>query len=102
MRAIGSVVEEANDSVELYNVASEDAIDMHEVVEAVANEMAIKPPLITHTGACDEGGGWPGHPRVLYPDTHKLMALGWKARDNSRTVYTEIREGDAQRSKVPG
>jgi UDP-glucose 4-epimerase len=82
--AIMSTARIAREGQEVYNVASEDAIDLHEVIEAVTKEMGIEPPHIDYTGAVSEGGGWPGDPRTVHLDTTKLQAVGWKANYDSK------------------
>ena len=57
--AIMNAARNAREGQEVYNVASEDAIDLHEVIEAITEEMGIESPQINYTGAVSEGGGWP-------------------------------------------
>ncbi len=82
--AIEATTKNAHQSVQVYNVASEDAINMNAVVEAVVEEMGPLSPKIIYTGPSNEGGGWLGDPGILLPDTRKIRALGWRATQQSK------------------
>ncbi len=100
--AIRTVADKVEDSGGVYNVASQDAIETNAVAEAVADEMGFDLPEISHTPVEDEGGGWPGDPRTVIPDTHKLEQAGWKAARDSRQAIREAVRGMKQRAASEG
>ncbi len=95
--AVKAVVNKVRDGNEVFNVAAVDAIATNAVAEVVAEEMGFDLPRINHTPVEDEGGGWPGDPRTVIPDTRKLERAGWRASRNSRQAIREAVRGMQER-----
>ena len=96
--AIETAVGEVREGSEVFNVASRDAIETNTVAEVVAQEMGLDSPVITHTPVEDDGGGWPGDPRTVIPDTSKLRLMGWRASRDSRQAVREAVRGMQERA----
>ena len=66
-----------------FNIGARDALSIFGVAELVAGELGIKTPNYVTTGSYASGGAWPGDPKIVFPDSSKLMALGWKGSHSS-------------------
>jgi UDP-glucose 4-epimerase len=66
-----------------FNIGAKDALSIFGVAELVAGELGIKPPNYVTTGSYASGGAWPGDPKIVFPDSSKLVALGWKGSHSS-------------------
>jgi UDP-glucose 4-epimerase len=97
--AIEVATKNAHGSVEVYNVASEDAINMHAVVEAVVEELELPLPTIVHTRA--HNGGWLGDPRILLPDTQKIRTTGWTTSQQSKQAIRKAVRSMRSRIRRP-
>lgn len=70
--------------VEIYNVGSEDQINVKDIAHIVIEEMKLKNVKLTFTGGVDGGRGWKGDVKNMLLDVNKLKSLGWKPKNNSR------------------
>ena len=70
--------------LDVYNIGSEDQINVKEVAEIVITEMGLKNVKLTYTGGVDGGRGWKGDVKNMLLDTGKIKSLGWKPKLNSR------------------
>lgn len=102
VEAIKAAVKGVGERSDLFNVASKDAIETNDVAEIVAEEMGLELPKVSHTPVEDEGGGWPGDPRTVIPDTSKLGLLGWRATRDSRQAVREAVRGMQERAGEDG
>ena len=76
-------VENARDRVEIYNVGSEDKVNVLTIAKIVAEEMGLSKVEIHKTGGVDGGKGWKGDVKEMFLDISKLKRLGWKPKSNS-------------------
>ncbi len=83
MEAILSGIERAEKRVDVFNVGSEDQVDVKTIAEIVTEEMALKNVKFKYTGGVDGGRGWKGDVKNMLLDTSKIMAFGWSPRYNS-------------------
>jgi len=67
--------------VDIFNIGSEDWINVKRIAEIVSEEMKLQPRFI-FTGGID-GRGWKGDVKIMKLDISKLKKLGWKPRYNS-------------------
>ena len=98
VEAIKTAVRGARVGSELFNVASSDAIETNAVAEVIAEEMGLESPKISHTPVEDEGGGGPGDPRTVIPDSRKLELVGWRAPGDSRQAVRRAVRGMQERA----
>lgn len=72
--------------VEVFNVGSEDQINVKAIAEIVIEEMGLKDVELKFTGGVDGGRGWIGDVKNMLLDVGKLKALGWKPEHNSENA----------------
>ena len=75
-------VEKARERVEIFNIGSEDWIEVKEIADIVAQEMNLKPKY-RFTGGID-GRGWKGDVKFMRLDISKLKNMGWKPKYGSK------------------
>ncbi|RLE60620.1 MAG: UDP-glucose 4-epimerase [Thermoprotei archaeon] len=73
----------SKESYIVYNVGSEDAIEVRRIAEIVVEEMGLKDVRIYYTGGVDGGRGWKGDVKFMHLDISRLKALGWKPKYRS-------------------
>jgi len=77
-------LEKSTEPVEIYNVGSEDQIDVKTIAEIVVEEMGLKNVKLTFTGGVNGGRGWMGDIKNMLLDTSKIKGLGWKPKPNTQ------------------
>jgi len=90
-------LEKSKEQVEIYNVGSEDQVDVKTIAQIIIEEMDLKNVKLTFTGGVDGGRGWMGDVKNMLLDIDKIKALGWKPKNNSeqaikKTVRTFTRK----------
>jgi UDP-glucose 4-epimerase len=70
--------------VEIYNVGSEDQIDVKTIAELAVKEIGLRDVKFKFTSGIDGGRGWKGDVKNMLLDITKLKSLGWKPRLNSK------------------
>jgi len=79
--------------VEVFNVGSEDQINVTTIAQIVVKEMGLKEVKFKPTGGVDGGRGWRGDVKNMLLDVTKLKSLGWKPKLNSeKAVRQTIRD----------
>jgi len=79
-------LEKLTEQVEIYNVGSEDQVDVKTIAQIIIEEMGLKNVKLTFTGGVDGGRGWMGDVKNMLLDIDKIKALGWKPKLNSKQV----------------
>ena len=69
--------------VEVFNVGSEDQVDVKTIASIVAEEMGLKEIKFKLTSGVEDGRGWIGDVKNMLLDIGKLQKLGWKPKLNS-------------------
>jgi len=69
--------------VAIYNIGSEDWINVKDIANIVVEEMGLKNVRFRFTGGVDGGRGWKGDVKYMHLDVSKIKALGWKPKYNS-------------------
>lgn len=69
--------------VEIYNVGSEDQVNVKEIADIVCREMNLKGVKYVFTGGVDGGRGWKGDVKVMLLSIDRLKKIGWKPKLNS-------------------
>jgi len=83
VNAILTACEKTNRQVEIFNVGSEDWVNVSRIAEIVVEEMSLKNVKFRFTGEVDEGRGWKGDVKKMLLDISRLKALGWKPKYKS-------------------
>lgn len=76
--------EKSKNHVEIYNVGSEDQVDVRTIAQIIIEEMRLKNVKLRFTGGINGGRGWKGDIKNMQLDISKLKALGWKPKHNSK------------------
>jgi UDP-glucose 4-epimerase len=82
-------LEKSKRHIEIYNVGSEDQVDVKTIADIVIKEMGLKNVKLTFTGGVDGGRGWKGDVKNMLLDISKLKYLGWKPKHNSQQTITK-------------
>ena len=72
-----------NQKVEVYNLGSEDSVDVMSIASIVVKNVNPGNAKIITTGGVDGGRGWMGDIRHVHLDITKLKSLGWKPKLSS-------------------
>jgi len=75
--------EKSSSQVEIYNIGSEDSVNVAAIAKIVIEEMGLKDVEIRYTGGVYGGRGWKGDVKVMLLDISKIKSLGWKPKLNS-------------------
>jgi len=81
--AMLKILEKSKGKVEIFNIGSEDWVDVKTIAQIVTEEMGLKDVSFRFTGGVDGGRGWIGDVKCMLLSIEKLKALGWKPRLNS-------------------
>ncbi len=69
--------------VEVYNLGSEDRIDVTLIAHIVTEEMGLRKVQFRFTGGIDGGRGWKGDVKHMLLAIEKLRSIGWTPRLSS-------------------
>jgi len=73
--------------VEIYNIGSEDQIDVLRIAQIVTNAMGLNNVSIRTTRGSD-GRAWPGDVKTMLLDITKIKKRGWEPKWNSQQAVT--------------
>ena len=90
--AIMLITEKFNGDVEVFNVGSEDQVNVRRIAEIVVEVLNLKDVKFKFTGGVDGGRGWKGDVKVMLLDVSKLKSLGWKPKHNSEAAVRKAAE----------
>jgi UDP-glucose 4-epimerase len=93
-------LEKANNRVEIYNVGSEDQINVKTVAQIVIREMKLKNVKLTLTGGVDGGRGWAGDVKNMLLDINKLKSIGWEPKLNSQQAIARATAQNLTRTEL--
>jgi UDP-glucose 4-epimerase len=86
-------LEKARERFEVFNVGSEDRVDVNTIAKIVVKEMGLSDVEFHYKVDVEGGRGWIGDVRFMLLDISKLKRLGWRPRHNSlESVRTATRE----------
>ena len=99
VKAILLAAESSGSRIGVFNVGSEDQVNVRRIAEIVVEEMGLQGVKFRFTGGVDGGRGWPGDVKNMLLDIRKIKALGWRPQYNSekavrftaRSLIKEIR-----------
>jgi UDP-glucose 4-epimerase len=72
-----------NDKVNIFNVGSDDYIDVITIADIIINALGLSDVQLKFIDNGD-GRGWKGDVKVMLLDTTRLKRLGWRAMYNSK------------------
>ena len=75
----------SEEKVNLFNIGSEDAVDVKEIADIVVRHMGLKDVSYRYTSG-EEGRGWKGDVRVMLLSLDKIKSLGWRPKGSSSTT----------------
>ncbi len=81
--AILTILERSRGRVEIFNIGSEDWVDVKTIAKIIIEEMGLKDVSFRFTGGVDGGRGWKGDVKYMLLSIEKLKALGWEPELNS-------------------
>ena len=81
--------ENRKERVEIFNMGSEDYIDVVEVADIVTEVMGLEGVKYEFTGGVDGGRGWKGDVRFMQLSIEKLKELGWRPKYSSAESVRE-------------
>ena len=76
-------VEHSTDQTNIFNIGSNDAVDVTEIADNVVESMGIVDAKYRYTGGFD-GRGWRGDVKIMQLSIDALCSLGWIPGHNSR------------------
>ncbi len=77
-------LEKSTEQVTIYNVGSEDQINVKTIAQIITEEMQLKTVKLKLTGGVDGGRGWKGDVKNMLLDITKIKSLGWQPKLNSK------------------
>ena len=75
-------LEASDERVNVFNIGSEDSVDVTEIADIVVRQMGLKDVSYRYLGD-DEGRGWKGDVRVMLLGLEKIKSLGWRPKGGS-------------------
>jgi UDP-glucose 4-epimerase len=90
-------LERLTERIEVYNLGSDDQINVKTIAQIIIEEMGLKNVKLCFTGGVDGGRGWKGDVKNMLLDIGKIKSLGWEPKHNSKqavkkTVRTFIQK----------
>lgn len=77
--ALDKISKHLDSPFEVYNVGSDDSVDVATIAKIVIHEMGLG-SNVRFTGGVGGGRGWPGDVKTMLLSTHKLKELGWSPK----------------------
>jgi len=69
----------SDERVNVFNIGSEDSIDVTEIADIVVSQMGLRDVGYRYTGG-EEGRGWKGDVRSMLLSLEKIKSLGWRPK----------------------
>jgi UDP-glucose 4-epimerase len=76
IRAMIHAVEHSSGEVNVFNIGSEDSVDVTEIADIVVGQMGLDGVEYNYTGGID-GRGWRGDVKLMLLSIEKIKRLGW-------------------------
>jgi len=76
-------LKKAKENFEIFNVGSEDRVDVNTIARIVVEELGLKNVKFRYRIDVEGGRGWKGDVKIMLLDITKLKSLGWRPRYNS-------------------
>lgn len=91
----------ARKKVNVFNVGSQDRVDVSEIATAVIEEMGLVNTRLSLTGGVDNGRGWKGDVKNMLLDISRMASLGWEPQYNSREAVRLTAKRTVERLVYP-
>ena len=78
VRAMIHAVEHSTGEVNVFNIGSEDSVDVTEIADIVVGQMGLDGVEYNYTGGID-GRGWRGDVKLMLLSIEKIKRLGWSS-----------------------
>ena len=83
IKGILQSMKKGEDGIEIFNVGSEDSIEIINVAKIVCKNMKLPNIEIFTTGGIENGRGWKGDIKIAHLDISKLKNMGWQPKLSS-------------------
>ena len=91
VRAMLHCIEHSDEQINVFNIGSEDSIDVTKIADIVARQMDLTDVLYRYTGGVD-GRGWKGDVKVMQLSIEKIKKLGWAPQSGSaKAIETAVK-----------
>jgi UDP-glucose 4-epimerase len=91
VRAMQHCVQHSDEQINVFNIGSEDSVDVTKIADIVARQMGLADVRYRYTGGVD-GRGWKGDVKVMLLSIEKIKKLGWKPQGGSvRAIETAVK-----------
>ncbi len=87
--AILKAFESSDEMMAIFNIGSEDKINVTEIAKIVLHELGLKDTKLIYSGGVDGGRGWAGDVKTMLLDLKEIKALGWTPKFNSKSAIEE-------------
>jgi UDP-glucose 4-epimerase len=92
--------EGSSEQVEIFNVGSEDKINVKTIAETVIAAMGLMNVDLKLTGGVDGGRGWVGDVKIMLLNADKIKSTGWMPMLNSQQAVTQTARALAQKNPL--
>ena len=93
-------VDKSKDQVDVFNVGSEDQINVMKIVRIICNNLDLHKVKFLFNKATPDGRGWIGDVKFMRLDISKLKSLGWRPKMSSEeAVLRAVHELMSQEKK---
>ncbi|OPY55220.1 MAG: UDP-galactose-4-epimerase [Methanosaeta sp. PtaU1.Bin112] len=82
VQAMLHCVEHSGEQINVFNIGTEDCIDVTEIADIVCRQMGLDDVRYRYTGGFD-GRGWKGDVKVMQLSIEKIKRLGWQPEGGS-------------------
>ena len=89
LEVMNRVLDEDVSQLCIYNVGSEDWVNVKEIADIVAEAMDLRDVEYVYRPATSDGRGWLGDVKNMLLDIKKLRSLGWRPKMNSAEAVKE-------------
>jgi len=91
VQAMLHCVQNSDGQINVFNIGSEDSVDVTEIANIVALQMGLKHVQYCYTGGVD-GRGWKGDVKVMLLSIEKIKMLGWTPEGGSaQAIETAVK-----------
>ena len=91
VRAMIHAVEHSTGEVNVFNIGSEDSVDVTEIADIVVGQMGLDGVEYNYTGGID-GRGWRGDVKLMLLSIEKIKRLGWSPElGSARALEVAVR-----------
>jgi UDP-glucose 4-epimerase len=91
VKAMLHCVKNSEGQINVFNIGSEDSVDVTEIANIVAQQMGLNDVQYCYTGGVD-GRGWKGDVKVMLLSIEKIKMLGWTPEGGSaQAIETAVK-----------